>query len=89
MTVERHPPNRLHEKEDMMKWKNGLTTEERIRRMENWHSWFAWFPVVIGVTDDQHYIKAWLTHVERKGTFVCHWMEAFWTYEYREGGHNG
>lgn len=52
--------------------------------MVKWHKWFAWYPVVVGTTEDQHYIKAWLTIVERRATYVsmiyCNCDE----FEYRE-----
>lgn len=71
-----------------MEWKNGLTSDEKKRRKEDWHKWFAWFPVVIGITADHHRIKAWLQVVERKGRFKRYTIDYTnyynYYYEYRK-----
>ncbi len=72
-----------------MKWKNGLTEEEKIDRKQKWHKWFAWYPVTVRVTEDKHKIRCWLENVQRKG-----YLYGFgtWSWEYKEmvnGGNNG
>jgi len=64
-----------------MKWVNGLNEKEkgriysekydkRDRRRHMWTKWFAWFPVVVGETDDGlRKIKVWLQYVERRIEF--------------------
>lgn len=46
----------------------------RIDRIENWHRWFAWYPVRVSTWE-----RAWLETVERKGTW---WAQLGWTFEY-------
>jgi hypothetical protein len=69
-----------------MKWINGLTFQEKIRRKSLWHEWYAWFPVRVGVTKDGHGIYAWLETVMRKGTYHCWGYDCHWTYEYMSYG---
>jgi hypothetical protein len=40
-----------------VKWTNGYTWEEEKRRKSEWHKWFAWFPVVVGLNTEQREIK--------------------------------
>lgn len=49
-----------------MRWINGLTWEEKVRRRNNWHRWFAWYPVIAGKTVDGKKIKVWWDYVERR-----------------------
>jgi hypothetical protein len=62
-----------------MRWDCGPTWEEIKAAREQWHPWFAWYPVRVGPRDCR-----WLERVERKGT--C-WEFIFrgspWSYEYR------
>lgn len=44
-----------------MNW-NSPSVPERARRLSNWHSWFAWFPV--WCLGDQR--TAWLETVKRR-----------------------
>lgn len=67
-----------------MRWINGLEHKEKIRRRENWHRWFAWFPVTVGHTEDRHKIKVWLETVERKGNLTCSILDYCWIFKYRE-----
>lgn len=79
-----------------MKWVNGLTAEEkdriyteeyykRYQREHTWTKWFAWFPVVIGKTDDNmRYIKAWLQYVERKRNIRIPFGGASEVWHYKE-----
>jgi hypothetical protein len=68
-----------------MKWIDGLTREEKIRRKENWHQHFAVFPTCVGETSDHHKIYLWLTLMEREGTIHMGYEgDTWWTYKYRE-----
>jgi hypothetical protein len=60
-----------------MKWINGETKyskkarlKEKIKKLQEWHKWFAWYPVKIGTTIDkkgrERHIKYWLCYVERR-----------------------
>jgi hypothetical protein len=62
---------------------NGPTFEEKVRRKEKWHLWFAWYPVTVGITDQQREIRIWWSEVECKGTYYGG-FDAFWDWEYRE-----
>ena len=74
-----------------MKWINGLINKEDDPRKE-WHTWFAWFPVIIGNTTRKggqlRHEKCWLEYVERKGTyhppFYFDDYGTCWTWKYRE-----
>ena len=65
-----------------MKFNCGPSWEERkaakIAYKEEWHPWFAWFPVRVGDRDCR-----WLETVERKGRFFCGYEGTYWIYEYR------
>jgi hypothetical protein len=54
-----------------MRWLVNPPTEPQ------WHSWFAWYPVVIG---DQ---KVWLEFVERKGEEHAAYDSSWIQYEYK------
>jgi hypothetical protein len=66
-----------------MIWKNGLTTEEKRRLKSEWHRKFAWVPTIVGVTKDNHYVKAWLCFIEQKGEYWGGWTGGCWSFEYR------
>lgn len=66
-----------------MIWKNGLTWAGEKALKSRWHIWFAWYPVVVGITEDNHYIKAWLQNIERKGEWYASWGDCGWNWEYR------
>jgi hypothetical protein len=64
-----------------MYWRNGLTAsakailkqkrrDEKIRKLSTPHGWFAWYPVTVEVTEDQHQVKAWLVRVAREATWA-------------------
>jgi hypothetical protein len=69
-----------------MKWVDGYTPEERWRqkeaRLSNWHNYFAWFPVRVGLTKNKRRIFAWLESVRRKGTYYAEDM-SYWVWEYK------
>lgn len=70
-----------------MKFDCGPTWRERrdaqqaeIKRLENWHTWFAWYPVRVTDTRDCR----WLETVFRKGSNdidMC--GDQFWNWEYK------
>lgn len=65
----------------MLKFDCGPTHAEKVRRLQGWHDWFAWYPVRIGPRECR-----WLEVVERVG-FVydkIHGGQAWeWTYRAR------
>ncbi len=70
-----------------MKWIDGLTWRSKRHRLEHWHKWFAWFPVMVGITPEGRKVKVWLEMVERKGIYHHHplFMSInWWEWEYRE-----
>jgi hypothetical protein len=67
-----------------MKWINGLTAEEKDKRRHEWNDWFAWYPVMVGVTAEQRKIKVWWQSVQRKGRVVRFFDGFYWEWEYRE-----
>jgi hypothetical protein len=40
-----------------MKWINGYTFEAKQVRKEQWHKWFAWYPVTVGITSEGRQIR--------------------------------
>lgn len=64
-----------------MRFDCGETYEERHARLENWHRFFAWYPVKIKDHD-----CAWMEWVLRKGKFTCSWGDADWTWSYSPPG---
>ena len=44
-----------------MRFRCGLTREQRYQERRKWHKWFAWHPVRIGNE------RVWLETVERQG----------------------
>lgn len=65
-----------------MKLDCGLTWADEKKRLENWHEWFAWYPVQLGSHDCR-----WLEVVMRKGMY-CEIIYApsiwFWEYKAKE-----
>lgn len=66
-----------------MIWVNGYTRVEKIRLKGQWHKWFAWFPVTVGLTNEQRKIKVWLQYVERKGEYNAYYKPWCWCWEYQ------
>ena len=70
-----------------MIWRDGLTNEEKLRRKKNWHKWFAWFPVTIGVSNDHHKFKCWLQYTLRRGRIEGRCIGGdlvyVWEYDYK------
>jgi len=54
-----------------MIWTNGLTWEEKKRRKAEWHTWFAWRPIVVNINNGGRKIMVWLEFVERSGKCFC------------------
>jgi len=67
-----------------MKWIDGYTWQEKKKRREEWHEWFAWFPVTVGVTNDHRKIKVWGQIVMRRGHFFSNVSDSGWDYIYKE-----
>lgn len=69
-----------------MKWINGLTWSAEKKRKEQWHKWFAWHPVKIGVveqgTANERKRIVWLETIWRKGAFSCSFGDCWWDWEY-------
>lgn len=66
-----------------MKWIDGYTRQVQRRRKQEWHKWFAWFPVTIDFTSEGRQIKVWLQYVMRKGV-VYGFDDEYCQYEYKE-----
>jgi hypothetical protein len=49
-----------------MRWINGYIWEEKVRRKGIWHEWFAWYPVIVGQTEEKRKIIIWWEKVLRK-----------------------
>lgn len=66
-----------------MKWVNGETWESKVKRLEDWHKWFAWYPVIVDfieVEGKERTVKVWLDYVERKGQYDPCWQRWNWVY---------
>jgi hypothetical protein len=78
-----------------MRWRDGLSNdekrrlrEERIRKKEEWHKWFAWFPVTVGI-EGKHKVKVWLSFVQRRGKCFYHRDGIYnWVFDYKETQHD-
>ena len=71
-----------------MKWLDGYTSEHKRTLRENWHKWFAWFPVVINIVNNRKQY-CWLEEVERKGEILEGYMSYDWLYKYRQEINDG
>lgn len=62
-----------------MKLNCGPTWEEKRDAKEQWHEWFAWYPVRVGPGDCR-----WLEVVRRKGTYRWGRLYSYdhWKYKY-------
>ena len=58
-----------------MKFDCGPSYSEKCKAKEQWHDWFAWYPIRVGEHDCR-----WLETVRRKGRMV--WGHD-WEYEYK------
>ena len=58
-----------------MRWRI-VTPEEKVAKLEKWHRWFAWRPVIIGD------YKYWLVSIYRRGEYHVNREWSFWTWDY-------
>lgn len=61
-----------------MRFNCGPTLQEKIAAKEQWHIWFAWFPVRVTPGDCR-----WLEKVKRKGEYVSWPGDSYFVWEYR------
>lgn len=65
-----------------MRFNCGLTAAEKyeakVRKKQDWHLKFAWWPVRVGKNDCR-----WFEYVDRRGHLNAWWDGIYWTYEYR------
>jgi len=66
-----------------MIWKNGLTWKAKKELKENWHRWFAWYPITIATSDDRRMMKCWLETTYRRGTYHGDCEDDWWEWEYK------
>jgi len=60
----------------------GKTNKQRLRevkRIEDWHVWFAWKPITLNGGR-----ICWLQRVMRKGEWCCSYDGGSWEYDYKE-----
>lgn len=66
-----------------MKFNCGPTWNDEKKQKEEWHLWFAWYPIKIKSHDCR-----WLENIYRKGTFIqsanLGYYRWIWEYESRE-----
>jgi hypothetical protein len=72
-----------------MRWIDGYTFEQKRKQREEWHRWWAWFPVVAGITPNGRKIKVWLGYVDRSGSVSFVNIIFRWDYTYKECGAEG
>lgn len=66
-----------------MKW-NIETEEEKNRKLSNWHTWFAWYPITITESFPKRSQKVWLETVFRRGRLYRDMQgDNQWRWEYR------
>lgn len=61
-----------------MKFDCGETHKEKNARLNVWHRWFAWYPVIISDHDCR-----WLEWVMRRGELLHQWDDSWWSWSYR------
>lgn len=66
-----------------MRFSCGETWDAKLKRLSNWHPYFAWYPVSVAVENDRH-VCAWLETVWRKGEFHRFIEISWWDWEYRK-----
>lgn len=65
-----------------MKWRTE-TWDEQKARLQKWHKWFAWHPVIIKEKDGKHY-SIWLKNIYRRGVYSVSYSDANWVWYYVE-----
>lgn len=68
-----------------MKINCGPTDEQRSKRLEGWHRFFALLPRRMTGTNDCR----WLEVIERRGTFECNYGGGGWEWDYRASQSSG
>ena len=71
-----------------MRWKARETFAQKVDRLFEWHFWFAWKPVPIGIKDGWH-IMVWLEYVERQGIYEGLTGKFAYNYRLKTGEENG
>ena len=62
-----------------MKLNCGESAKAKVKRLEEWHSWFAWHPVRVGENDCR-----WLETVQRKGKLFWYgYPDCWWEWKYK------
>ena len=61
-----------------MKLDFGETYGEHIKRMAQWHKWFAFHPVQVGPHDYR-----WLEYVQKKGIYTYNYTGEDWKWSYK------
>ena len=61
-----------------MKFNCGEDWRTKLKRLKDWHPWFAWYPIQVGNKK-----CCWLERIERKGEYGAIGGDWFW--EYRLG----
>lgn len=64
-----------------MKIDCGPAWPEKRARLEQWHDWFAWYPVRVASHDCR-----WLERVGRKGVLLSARRGGIWRWQYRTKG---
>lgn len=62
-----------------MKWTTE-TYEEKTNRLNQWHKWFAWYPILI--KDRQNIYRYWLCNVYRRGSLHVGSRTYWWHWQY-------
>ena len=62
-----------------MKFKCKEAWQEDFDKLQEWHEWFAWYPVKI-----EKNTCVWLEKIQRKGTYM-YWgvLDANWFWQYK------
>lgn len=63
---------------EQMRINCGPTPKERVKKLKQWHPFFALWPRRVGPNDCR-----WLETIERKGEFWAIEMYSGWNWEYR------
>lgn len=61
-----------------MKFRCGESRKDYIKRMGQWHRWFAWYPVRVGENDCR-----WLEFVWRLCIYRSEWGDVYWDTYYK------
>ena len=67
-----------------MKWTSKHNWERKKKRLESWHRWFAWRPILIDVLADNRKTYIWLGFIWRRGRYCPGWNRGYWDWEYKD-----